>query len=617
MGRWKGWIPRFAMAALGALILSAPLRAATAQIWRHRSHADREQGTLKGVSLLIDGSLTLGPALETLAEPAEPYVWSLAADSKGNVYAGGGSEGKVFRLDKDGRLSLFFDAEELEVHALAVDAMDHLYVGTSPSGKIYRVDSRGQSSVFFSPGQTYIWSLVFDRKGNLYAGTGTEGKIFRIPPSGKGEVFRDTDETHVRVLTLDGDGALLAGTEGKGLLLRIDESGRETVVTHAPLSEVTALVAGPDGRIYFAAAGQSARAPLRPSPPATPPRPAPTAPQPTEEERPPGQPEEPAPQPAAPPPQQPAVPSAGGAGVESRIISVEADGYPREIWSVTGDLILSLALDRGNSLIAGAGSDGKIYRIDPVRGDATLLNKADSSQISALLPEPGGALLAAGSNLGAIYRLGGKVAPEGTYESTSYDAKVYSAWGKMAWRAQAPSGSSVRLQVRTGNTSEPDATWSDWSPLLDKSEGSPIDSPRARFVQWRATLKSSDGRAIPRLGEVDVNYLQRNLPPEVKALDVQPPGVVFQKPGKAGSASAAPGEGSSGPGRLDREKTGKRTGQQPRPQPDREGRAAQWTVSDPNGDEMIYSIYYRGVGEKEWKLMDDNLTDPFFSWDST
>ncbi len=616
MRTWRNRV-FFASATLGVVLASASVWAASSQVWRHRTRTEREQGDLKGVSLLKDGALTLGSGFETVAKSPDPYLWSLARDSRGSIYAGTGNDGKVYRLEKGGELRLLFDSQELEVHALAVDSKDNLYVGTSTKGKIYRVDPTGRATEFFAPEETYIWSLVFDRKGNLYAGTGTQGKIYKIPPSGKGEVFLDTDETHVRVLAVGPDGNLLAGTDGKGLLLGIDSEGRSRVIANSPLGEVTALVLGPSGRIYFAAAGQAATRPAvpRPAPPAAP-RPSQTPPSVPEEERPPGQPPENQPPPAPQPPPTPPTPPPGSA-VESRILEVEKDGYAREIWTGSGDLILSLAQDREGNLVAGAGTDGKIYRIDAVRADATLMNKADSAQVTVLLPEPGGSILAGGSNLGALYRLGGKVAAEGTYESAPFDARVYSIWGRVMWHSETPPGSSVRIQLRTGNTSDPDATWSEWSALYDQPDGSVIDRPRARYVQWRAILKSDDGRAVPRLGEVAVNFLQRNLPPEVKAVDVQAPGVVYQKPNKAGGAGSSPGEGSTATARSDRDKTARRQPQQPRPQGEREGRAVQWTATDPNGDDLLYSVYYRGVDEKEWKLMEENLTDAFFSWDAT
>jgi sugar lactone lactonase YvrE len=611
-------IQALALAALCAVLAGSPLGASSAQIWKHRTRGDREQGDLKGVSLTSDGTLTLGPALDRLADSADPYLWALARSSRGEVYAGGGNDGKVYRLGKDGRLNLFFDSPEIEVHALAVDAKDNLYVGTSPRGKIYRVSPAGKADEFFSPGETYIWSMVFDAKGNLFVGTGTTGKIYRVSPAGKGEVFLDTDETHIRALVREADGHLIAGTDGKGLILRIDQDGKSTVLAGAPLSEVTAIALDRDGKkIYFAAAGQGTRggAP-RPSPP-QPARPAPSQPSP-EEERPPGQPApETAPQQPA-PQQQPAAPTPPqGAGVESKILVVESDGYSREIWSGTGDLILSLAPDMEGNLIAGAGIEGKIYRVDPARGEATLLAKADSAQITALLPEPGGSILAACSNLAALYRLGGKVAAQGTFESAPFDARVFSTWGNLSWKGESPSGSSIGFQVRSGSTSDPDATWSDWSSVQSAREAL-VDRPRARYLQWRAVLKSSDGRTSPRLGEVDVSYLQHNLAPELKSVEVQMPGVVFQRPSRSSGASASPAEGGGGQGRAaGGERVPRHSPQQPRPQNEKDGRAVQWSASDPNGDELRYSVYYRGTDEKEWKLMEEDLTDPFFSWDST
>src|SRR5262245_40026777 len=180
-----------------AILGVVPAWAVSTQTWKNRNRSDREQGDLKGVSLGVDGTLTLGPALETLSTSNEPYFWSVARDSKGTIYAGSGGEGRVYRLARGGKLEVFFDSPEVEVHALAVDQRDNLYVGTSPRGKIYRVSPAGKSEEFFSPGETYIWSILIDGKGNVFAGTGTQGKIFRISPAGKGEVFLDTEETHV------------------------------------------------------------------------------------------------------------------------------------------------------------------------------------------------------------------------------------------------------------------------------------------------------------------------------------------------------------------------------------------------------------------------------------
>ncbi len=44
---------------------------------------------------------------------------------------------------------------------------------------------------------------------------------------------------------------------------------------------------------------------------------------------------------------------------------------------------------------------------------------------------------------------------------------------------------------------------------------------------------------------------------------------------------------------------------------------ARWLAEDDNGDELVYKVEIRGAGESEWKLLQDELSDPYLSWDST
>ena len=42
-----------------------------------------------------------------------------------------------------------------------------------------------------------------------------------------------------------------------------------------------------------------------------------------------------------------------------------------------------------------------------------------------------------------------------------------------------------------------------------------------------------------------------------------------------------------------------------------------WNVEDANDDELRYAVYFRGEGEKGWKLLKDKLDQKFYSWDTT
>ena len=153
----------------------------------------------------------LGPATELVYETSAPFVWAVAAGPDGSMFVGTGNEGKVFRIDQQGRGTVFFDAPEMEAHALAAAPNGGLYVATSPDGRIYKVDRDGKETVFFDPDDKYIWSLAVDAKGTLFAGTGEKGVIYKIAADGTGTKFYETKATHAMALAVDRAGNLLVG----------------------------------------------------------------------------------------------------------------------------------------------------------------------------------------------------------------------------------------------------------------------------------------------------------------------------------------------------------------------------------------------------------------------
>jgi hypothetical protein len=59
-----------------------------------------------------------------------------------------------------------------------------------------------------------------------------------------------------------------------------------------------------------------------------------------------------------------------------------------------------------------------------------------------------------------------------------------------------------------------------------------------------------------------------------------------------------------------------RTDQLPSTSRDRDSIAVRWNTHDDNDDQLLYSIYYRGDGEQNWKLLQDKLIDRFYSFDA-
>ena len=248
-----------AISVAAALTVAGPALAEHTRWWRQSSFEDFDKGTAKGVAIRSDGKLFLAPRFTQFADANLAYLLALRADSKGNLYAAGGANAKVLRLDANGKTTSVFESSELAAQAIALDTSGNLFVGSSPDGKVYKVTPSGQSSVFFDPKTKYIWALDVDKDGTVYVATGDTGKIFSVAPDGKGQVFYSSDETHIRTLALDTAGNILAGTEPSGLVLRISKSAdphRAFVLYETSKKEITALLQDSSGNLYVAAAGE-------------------------------------------------------------------------------------------------------------------------------------------------------------------------------------------------------------------------------------------------------------------------------------------------------------------------------------------------------------------------
>ena len=111
------------------LALSIAAFAVTPQFWENFSQEDLLKGSFKQLSLSSDGKLFFAPAYDLVYDTGQAYIFSMVRDKAGNLYVGTGDEGKVFKIDPQGKGSLYFQSKELNVFALALDSSDTLYVG--------------------------------------------------------------------------------------------------------------------------------------------------------------------------------------------------------------------------------------------------------------------------------------------------------------------------------------------------------------------------------------------------------------------------------------------------------------------------------------------------------
>jgi hypothetical protein len=580
----------------------AQIDASSPKFFQAATQADFLKGDVENLSIDTRGQLVLGPATELVYETAAPFLWSIAAEADGTLFVGTGNEGKVYRIDSQGKGTLLFDSAELEAHALALAPDGGLYVGTSPDGKIYKVDRNGAAATFFDSEDKYIWALTVDAKGNLYAATGDKGLVYKIAPDGKGAPFYRTKATHATALAIDKAGNLYVGTESPGKVLRVDPDDKGTLYAAAINGRTSSTIGPAASTTALEPPGDTGRAPV------------------------------------------PSVSvsaeitsigvvdvsggstSAGSAREDRRpargaIYRISPDGLWDEVWESREDSPYDVTFDQSGALLVATGNKGKIYKLEGTPPQATLLARASAQQVTAFYKNGRGRLYYATANPGKLFRFSTDRANRGTYESEPRDAQMVASWGAISWRGSVPPGARVELFTRSGNTETPDDTWSPWSAAYTSTEGSPITSPKARYLQWRAVLTAT-GEG-PVLTSVTAAYLQRNLRPVVRSITIHPPGIVFQKPFTTGepdlagfgdqttpdrkltAAAMNAQQGSAGSSPL-----GRRTYQKGL-------QTLAWKADDENDDELVYDVLYRREGETEWTPLRRNIDEPILVWDTT
>ncbi|MGH9333687.1 MAG: hypothetical protein ACRD21_08055, partial [Vicinamibacteria bacterium] len=615
-------VPRWLLVLI-PLGLAVSALAAVPTFWRLESQSDFLPGDAEGVSISSEGTISLAPAAQVLLEANDPYFWSLAVEGS-NAYLGSGNEGKIYRVDASGESRVIADTNELQVHALAVDRRGNLFAGTSPRGMVYKVSPGGNEEVYFDPEDRYIWALAADSRGNLLVATGDRARIHRVDPGGGSEVLFESEETHIVSLAIDTDDNLYAGTDGSGLVLRIDRGGATTVLFDTPYQEVRSVVVDSRRNVYAATVNGGARAsePQETGPPPSP-SPTPTASVST------GGGGETITVTAtanvigAPPGSSP--PSTAVSGAAGGLYRIAPDGASELMWQSRTDAPLSVALATDDRLMIGSGSDGRVYLVSQDKSSALLLS-ADADQVTAVRTGRTGETFLATSNPAKLYRLNRGRRTEGTYRSPTMDTKTVSSWGKIRWEAATPSETSVQLQTRSGNSAEPDNTWSDWSQPYTGFQGEQISSPRGRFFQWRAVLNSV-GEVSPELFDVTAIYLQQNLAPEVSDITIHTPGQTFQKPIVTTGqleilgmeevlSESSPRNGNAGGGPMGMNAPPMNLTAIARPFYRKGIQTVTWKATDPNEDELRFEVHYRAEGESLWKVLRSGLTSPVIAWDT-
>lgn len=594
-----------AVLAITSLLCAGPAAlAASSAIWTQAGAATFYRGELDKLSLTSEGALTLGFNYNKTLDTAEPYIWSVAADGAGNVYAGSGNKSALFKIGPKGETEQVAMFSGVGITALAIDKQDNVYAGTFPNGEIRLVDAKGAQKTLAALPSQYIWALKIDKDGDILAAGGAPAAIYKVTPKGEITTLMRSAERHILCMDVDENGTIYAGSSPNGLIYKVSAAHKKlSVVYDLPEEEAYRLLHIGGGKLLVAA--NRDQAPQFPGPDAG----GPGGPQ--------GGPQQqnfnntplsfPIPY-NTPPPQMRAVPSA--------IYSIDATGEARKQFTFADPFIFSLLKLDDKHFLVGTGNHGNIYNIDISTLDSTL-TQLPAKQILAISPGKGDIRYFATGNPGAVYTFTTAHNATGTFTSTVNDTFSSSLWGHLWTEAVVPKDTHVEFRTRTGNTSDPDdETWSGWS-AAEKTLPAQITSPPARYIQYSASLYASNTAASPSVREVNIGYVTANQTPQINDLSVSPQPAKRQPP--QDMSTGQPPVQQRGPRSF-----GMPAAQSPDAPPETNIQVGsltangeisiKWAALDPDGDSLKYTLFFRRITDTRWNSLSLEFFGADYRW---
>lgn len=448
-----------------------------------------------------EGRITLGRVMETLYESKQAFVTAVIFDEPG----------------------------------------DRFLIAESPGGSVMEIRPGNQPKVLGETGEVMVPCMAFDGSGSLFAGTGPNGRIFRMSPGGGLSLFATLKEDFIWDLKVEPSGSLLAACGNKGRVYRVDPSGRAKVIASMSEAHVTCLALAPGGVIYAGCGNEGTIYRLDPDGKVLPYYRT----------------------------ESPAVDSMiyldGNLWIASGFLLYKVGGPDRcKVFFLPEHSVIKLASDGQGNVLAGTSDMGRVYRVDKKDGLEDLF-ETSINQVMDMAVLPNGDIVLASGNPGSLLRVKDSYAPRGSYLSKVIDTGGFSSFGNVRWLDHCPKGTGINVQTRSGNSSAPDETWSDWSIPCTMKEGQKVSSPPARFIQVKANLESTLQDITPVLYEVSVYFALQNRAPLLE----------FDNP--------RGGEKWSGT------------------------KEVKWSAYVANPQTLSFSLFYSGDGARTWKVVEENV----------
>lgn len=539
-----------------AVLLATLAATAHAAGTRHRDHAGAQflEGELEGAMLDSHGWLRASTLRAVRIASTQAHLWSVAPAPGGEWWVGSGDGGALLRSRGDA-LQVHTQLEALELLSL-LPRGEGVLVGTSPDGQLYSVSGDASATLLRSYDAQTIWSLAPGREGGEWlAGVGPGARLLADREGRDApELVATLPAENLLQVVADGPRWWL-GTQGPGLVYLWDGEGAPRLVYEPGEDEIAELV--PDGNGGVTVVSLQLEG---------------------EDE---------------------------GTMPGSRVTWLPGDGSRHERHR-GAESFLSAVAD-GDRLLLAQAEPPRLLALDGGDRLSLLASFEDGAPVAIGRGRDGEFALAL-ADAAALVRLRPGRSDAARFRSPVLDVGGVARWGQLRAEGQVD---GVRLSTRSGVRSEPDESWSAWGPWQDN--GSTPTAPAAPYLQYRLQWPPRGEVAVQR---VALAWAERNLPPRIFELRVEPAGGELAR----GGMSSSPQQVSQ---RFDDGLAVEYSVQGPmsRAEPSQVSwarglRTVRWEVFDPNEDRLRFALSLQRLPGEGWAPLVEGLDAAVWGWDS-
>jgi len=558
---------------------------------------------LEGAALNMDGLLVAGLASRTVGPVGPEVFWRIIPDGKGGYFTGTGHGGEIHHTTAADKSRLVARLAGTEVFSLLVLEGGDLLAGCGPEGQLYRIDKDGQATLLDSVPGGYIWAMAPDPRGDVvWLAAGSPAAVFSFDlDSGSLENAVDFPAQNALDLVFDDQGRLLVSTQGPGLIYRLDPGRPQEprLLFETVQDEARQFITGPEGHLFVLAlntdgAGQQS-----------------------------GSLQQGAVQSAPPPALLSLMIEGNGQEVpRAALYRLEDEGLIVPWWSGEVDLMIASWSPRWGWLGGGPLADDSgrtvLHGLTIPSGSHPLAGWIGGDVLDILVtdgPSDEESIIVCQAHPGSVTALSGTGESPRHAMSPPLDGGMPVKWGRLNWNTNGGQG-RLKWSVRGGNRSEPDDSWTAWSDTWSgQNQVLPLEP--SRFLQWRVEFPAARGEDPLGLTSVSVSAWQDNLPPLVTSFTQEYLNEIHLGMMNNHSDNITQTFRSGLKAEFSQSSTADRLAEPERSAVGRTVRVYSWGGNDPNGDRVVWELAYRRSQDQAWREIISGRPELLGSWDTS